>query len=79
MTELEIDRLIADILMAVIIGAFVFVFARAFWLAWRNRGKGTRWVRHDDCDQRVNTNGIPMINESFDAMGNTYGSTDHHH
>ena len=83
MTEFEITRLFGEILFVVIIGAVVFVFARIFWLTWRNRGKGIRWVSHDDGyanpHPRVNVDGTPMINGSIDVMGNSYGSTDHHH
>ena len=79
MTELEITQLIGDILFAVTIGAIVLVFARASWNTWRNRGKGIRWVSHDDCDDGVNVDGTPMSNGSFDVTGKTYGSTGHHH
>lgn len=83
MTEREISRLIGDILFGVTIGAIVLVFARASWITWRNRGKGIRWVSHDDGyanpHPSVNVDGTPMINGSIDVMGNPYGSTDHHH
>lgn len=76
MNEHEITRLAGEIIFAGIVVIVPVIFARALW---NSRGKKIRWVHDADDHPSVNFNGTPMINASFDAMGNTYGSTNMHH
>jgi hypothetical protein len=76
MTVHEMSRLIGDIMFVATIVLVLAIFARALW---NSRGKKIRWVHDADDHSSVNSNGTPMINASFDAMGNVYGTTNTHH
>lgn len=83
MSVLHILETLGEFIIPICFAATCCIFVRTIWM---NRGKGICWVydagdHASDVGEHASTNidGTPMINASFDAMGNPYGSTNTHH